>query len=321
MIGRVRAFAVTSKKPGGPVETTRYWPRRIERPEDVPPAFEEQFADSADESAEVVYVPAPGSLSSAQKEHLVVWSDESLAIHTAQGDRRSVLGSALGEIEQLEWGSVLLHSWMTIWAGGGSVTIHFNSVREDLFRPLVTTIRRASWTGEDERALQDDHAAPGLSAGSEAEKLRHLRPRTIKFVNYGSRCLLPGERIVSTLFQELFSARARRGGRFVPLRWYVSPHLFVLTDRELVFLREEHELALLKRYAYQYGCVREFVARSRVADVHVDERDGFRELVVRTTSDRTIRSKFALDNAELPIFLRAAREIAGKPGVLGASRG
>ncbi|MGZ4414788.1 MAG: hypothetical protein ACXVRZ_10520 [Gaiellaceae bacterium] len=130
--------------------------------------------------------------------------------------------------------------------------------------------------------------------------------------------MVPGEPVASTLFQELFSARALRGGRFMPLSWYVSPHLFILTGKELILLREEQELALLKRYAYQYGCVRTFLANQRIADVQVDEHDGFQELAVRTTKGQTIRSRFARDNPELPGFLQAVHEIACKKDVSGS---
>lgn len=125
------------------VETARYWPRRIESLRDVPSVFKDKVTGYDFASSDVLYAPASAALSSPKREHLVVLCDSSLTVHTAQRGGKEISSAPLSGVETLEWGCVLLQSWLKIWTTKGEVSVFFNTVREELFTPVAVAIRTA----------------------------------------------------------------------------------------------------------------------------------------------------------------------------------
>ncbi|HUX11593.1 MAG TPA: hypothetical protein VMW87_01120 [Spirochaetia bacterium] len=286
----------------GSVETLRYWPKQVSCPEDVPGSFAEELHGEDLSSLRVLYAPQAASPFGPQKEHLLLFRGNELTVHTASRRERSTFVTRLGEVHRLEWGRVLLRSWLAIFAGTSKAMVTFNTVREDLFVPVAAAIRGGSFG--------DDADEAGSDLTTERAKLDYLASSGYKFMNYGRRSLMRDERILSTLYQETFPLHTIRFGGFRLLTQFATPCLLLLTDRELILIREEQEFTWSRRQ--NYGCVQTFIPVPLLEESQFGECDSGLELAVRTSAGGEVRARMARDNSQLPAFTASLQGVIRK---------
>jgi len=108
-----------------------------------------------------------------------------------------------------------------------SSTFKFNSVTDYLFTPILENIRLATVDSRDE------------VLSSELEKFDHWAEVNYKFMNYAKHSLVRGEKVIQAVLQaEIRAGEFTLMGRTFYRR--ISPaHMTILTDRELIVVREE----------------------------------------------------------------------------------
>jgi hypothetical protein len=200
------------------------------------------------------------------------------------GHRLACTYYAPEQVDLIEYGVLLLHSWILIHGqdvGGTaqSVTVRFNSVSDYLMAPFVDCLRGP--------AMGDSAAALDM----ERAKLDYLAESHYKFRTYGRSSLRAGATIQQLIFQpEIRHPRLRLLGKsFTRL---VSPaHLSILSDSELISIRDDPGQRWSK--GSPHGAIWTYMPRAKITGVTLTPRaDGLRELGVHLREDLCIRSLF-----------------------------
>ena len=138
-----------------------------------------------------------------------------------------------------------------------SPTFKFNSVTDYLFTPILERIRPATVDSQD------------AAQSSESEKFDHLVRLNFKFMNYAKRSLLAGEKVVQTILQP----EIRAGVLTVLGKTYyrtISPtHMSILTDRELIMIREDER----QSGEDKYGGIWDYIPLTKIVSLSLSGKD------------------------------------------------
>lgn len=138
-----------------------------------------------------------------------------------------------------------------------SSIFRFNSVSDHLFTPILKNIRHGS----------TDARAAALSP--ELEKFNRWVSLNYKFMSYAKRSLAGGEKVIHAILQpEIRAGVVKVRGKTI-YRTISPTHACILTDRELIMIREE------KRRAEEdkYGGIWDYIPLSKITDLSLREKD------------------------------------------------
>jgi hypothetical protein len=139
-----------------------------------------------------------------------------------------------------------------------SSTIKFNSVTDYLFTPIVEKIRLNAVNAQD--AVQN----------SEVAKFDHLLSVNYKFRNYARRSLLGDEKVIHIILQPEIRTRLLKVLGMTYYRTISPAHLSILTDRELIMIREEARQSGDDRY----GGIWNYIPLNKIVTLSLGERGG-----------------------------------------------
>ncbi len=212
----------------------------------------------------------------------------------------------IDDIGYVEVGVVLLYAWIKISgiASDGvksSSTLKFNAVTDYLLAPIIEEARSAAGTpGDADRNL-------------ELAKFDYLAQSNFKFMSYGRKSILPGEKVIHILLQpeiqeKIFTILGRSFFKTVS-----TTHISILTDRELILIREEEQ----SRWSLnaRYGGIWRYIPLNKIMSVSIarEERDRL-ALSIHLPGDDQIVSSFSTSNqSELDRFLDQLNGVA--PGL------
>ncbi len=191
------------------------------------------------------------------------------------------------QVHLIEYGVLLLHSWITIHGQDDrgsmqSVTVRFNSVSDYLMSPFVDCLRGPNPEGSAS-ALETERA-----------KLDYLAASHYKFRTYGRACVRSGAEVLQTIFQtEIRHERLRVLG--ISLSRLVSPaHLCILSNAELIDIRDDPGQRWSR--GSPHGAIWAYIPRSKITGAGLVPRsDGTQELSVRLQGGLCVRSLFGAD--------------------------
>lgn len=240
--------------------TMSQWPVMVKRPEQIPDSFcealDSQFGAKWPYS---VFIP-PTKWDAAGKRPKVfsMLEDGVMYFEDMKTEVKQVF-YPFKDILYVEIGRMLLSSWMTIH---GMVhgqyrqsTISYNTVRDDLFDPIIERIREE--ISPDESLLE----------GHNGEKLSDLKQLDLKFLNYTKQSLLPGEKIINIIYQPKVQEANERIMETLP----EHTHAVVLTDNELILIKEDNHK--YKNVHSNYGVVKDFIPLNHIKDVSAEALD------------------------------------------------
>jgi hypothetical protein len=233
------SVAVKERKSSEPVmsaaEQTRLsWARTVQSLEELPPAYHSFFADGPLPYA--VLTPTFAGFMRRETERLVYCLDDRLIILEKTPGEPKCTAFSLDDLNYVEVGGVLLRAWIKFQGRANAeqalttVTLRFNAVTDRLFAPFVDRIRGTAASPIDfprdvELSKLDDDAV-GLS---------------FKFRNYARHSLLPGDRVVAAIGQPEMRRPVIRIGHWTYQRTMIVAHMLLLTDRELIIIRDDPE--------------------------------------------------------------------------------
>jgi len=127
---------------------------------------------------------------------------------------------------------------------------------------------------------EDVHIAAELSL--EQAKFDPLRDGHFKFMNYARRSLQPGERVVAyTVQPELRQPRLTVLGKPLALHTLETAHLCILTDHELIVIRDD-PTSMQDYNEARYGGIWDYLPLSQIQGAAIEERPaGYLALLVR----------------------------------------
>ena len=141
----------------------------------------------------------------------------------------------LNALNCLEIGGVLLKAWIKLQGQADhemtltTVALRFNAVTDWLFAPIVGRIRGAAAHPSD------------IPHDLELSKLDDVALPSFKFRNYARRSVLPGDRVIAVLAQPEMRRPVIRLGHWSYQRTIVMAHVVILTNRELIIIRDDPE--------------------------------------------------------------------------------
>jgi hypothetical protein len=184
----------------------------------------------------------------------------------------------------IEYGVLLLQSWITIQGldGGGalqSTTVRFNSVTDYLMAPFVDCLRGPAMQGSAS-ALEMERA-----------KLDYLAESHYKFRTYGRASLRMGASISQAIFQpEIRHVRLKLPG--MSFTRLTSPaHLSILSNCELISIRDDPGQRWSR--GSPHGAIWTYIPRNSITSAALAARaDGTQELSVHLRHELGIRMLF-----------------------------
>jgi hypothetical protein len=253
LIGRLRHFLSKfirqGPKPLSEFDQTRLsWARVAENPDEIPETFKTLFDSlplppGAPFSYTVITPTFRGFLQE-ESEKLICRIGDILYVLELSGGRPVSIGYPLEEISYLETGTVLLSSWFTVQGRDlhgdmRSSTLRFNAITEHMLTPFVSAFR-AAVTG----------TAGNLAEEDEGDIFLALADQNFKFMNYARRSLLAGETIAQFLLQPEIRDEILRLFGFSLSRYVAPAHLAILTDSELILIRDDETQRKTAQKAY-----------------------------------------------------------------------
>jgi hypothetical protein len=260
IVARVRA-----SWPRIPPQDTRArtWARRVESLRDLPelyrPYFDSLPAERMEPFPYTVLTPTFKDIPRrAEREKLVCLLGDELLILEHLDDRLAQTRFPLSGRCFVERGVILLQAWITIrgeTSGGGaqSATLRFNSVTDHIMAPFVDRLRPSP------------AVTSAVDLDAERQRFNYLAQTHYKFYSHGRSSIQPGARVQHILLQpEIRRTHFALLGYSLSRR--LSPaHLIVLTDTELILIRDDESQYWLKGAAH--GAIWSYVARNLITSL------------------------------------------------------
>lgn len=295
----------------GAKQTMSSWARIIECYEDVPEIYKNSCKAlllGRSTFPYVVLAPAISDYKQKTTEKLLCEMDG--IFHVWEHTGRQIVSTAfpLKTIYSLEVGSVLLFSWLTVSGltsdgAAGSATISFNTATQRFLAPFIKQMRptpevvnEADWQ-------------------TELAKFDHLSSSDFKFMNYARESLVRGGHVICSIMQprirkHIFSLF---GQRFY--RTKVLSHLALLTDKEVIFIRDDERTAEIKGRGERYGGVWQYVPLRSVTTAEIAEAEnGLLTLSIKLSiADQQLDKFFEASNKKaLEEFQKKLTQAIGK---------
>ncbi len=264
---------VKAQKAGQPTmsaaEQTRLsWARLVRTIDDLPPAYRSFFAarPAGETFPYSVLTPTFAGFLRRETEKLVCCIDDRLVILEKTSGEPKCTAFPLNDLNCLEIGGVLLKAWIKLQGRADhettltTVTLRYNAVTDWLFAPFVDRIRGTGTHPSD------------VPRELELSKLDDVDLPSFKFRNYARRSILPGDEIIAVLAQPEVRRPVIRLGRWSYQRTIVMAHVLILTNRELIIIRDDPESPQAFDQT-RYGGVWDYVPLNKIERITCRDRD------------------------------------------------
>jgi hypothetical protein len=307
---------ITEQKSDKPVlsaaEQTRLsWARPVRSRDELPSAYHSFFdARPAGEAfPDAVLTPTFAGFMRRETEKLLCCLDDQLIVLERTSGAPKCMAFLLNDVNYVEVGGVLLKAWFKVQGRANNeqplttVTLRYNAVTDWLFVPFIERIRG---TGADPVNVPRD---------LELSKLDDVVLPSFKFRNYARHSILPGDRIIAVLAQPEERRPVIRLGHWSYQRTIILAHVLILTDRELIIIRDDPDSPRSLDQT-RYGGVRDYIPLDRIERIAWRAKDAeVLSLALELPLGDRVESLFAAQRrAEVEWFLNHLIEWA--PGAV-----
>jgi hypothetical protein len=242
------------------------WARLIYSLEDVPEVYRASLGTRLPQGQKFPYVvltPAYDAFRVRITEKLICVLDREILILEENGKEPVLLRYPLEGIRYVEVSSMLLDfrvkiSGVTSEGTSSSSICRCSAASDYLFLPILKKIRlHGALSGDADRPL-------------EQESFDGWTDLNFKFMNLARKSLLEGEKVICAILQpEIRVSRFTVLGR--TFHKTLSPtHVCILTDRELITIREE----ILQGRKDKYGGIWEYVPLNKISSLALSRKSG-----------------------------------------------
>lgn len=270
-------------------QISKSWARKISSYEEVPTIylpFLEKLSITAGSFPFTILTPTfEGFLRRRLTENLVTRVGDSIYIVEDRPDGLVFTEHKIEHINCVEEANILLRSWLKIHsAAEGKLTttlLEFNSVSMELFQSMILAVRRSP-------------SSPASNDNPELDKFDSLMYRDFKFMNYARKSLLPDEIVHAFALQLEITEPLLRGLGLKFRRTVVPKHICILTDKELILIREE--IKPWWHLGRNYGGIWQYIPLSRISSLQLKpQSDEMAALSINLPGDQTIEPLFTAD--------------------------
>ncbi len=242
------------------------WARVIDSFEAVPEIYRDAYQALAGNTGLVPYaVLAPAQASpriSKSSEKLLCEISGALYVLERVGEAVVTTGYRYQDVCSFELGNILLYSQFSIsgrttTGAESTLTVEFNEATLRHFEPFFSKMRPLP-AGPDPSGLQAEQA-----------KFNFLSTENFKFMNFARERLVRGEKVIQTLYQPQNRQKLITvlGHSFYRTRFLA--HLTILTDKEVILIRDDERITEKKRS--RYGGVWRFLPLHSLVSVTLKE--------------------------------------------------
>jgi hypothetical protein len=265
--GQVYASTIVRLPLLGAYEQTRAsWAKSIASYDAVPNAYKDFFEPLLADGRAFPYAvltPSYEGFIHRTTEKLICDLGHEICVLERKGSTFDARSYPLDGISYVEVRTVLLDSHFKICGVTSrgvpdSSTLRFNTVTERLFTPILKRIRLANVDPKD--------AAPSL----ESERFNHWIRLNYKFMNYARHSLLGREKVVQAILQPEIRASVLTVLGRTYYRVISPTHAAILTDRELIIIREEARQSGVDRY----GGIWDYIPLNKIVTLSLSEKNG-----------------------------------------------
>lgn len=248
-----------------PLELTKSsWAVHIKSRAEVPDAYKSFFEPfRADESTfpYTVLTPSYENFIHKTTEKIICVLDHDIYILERKGDSVETQCYPVDEVSYVEMRTALLASSFKICGRTKqgdyvSSTLKFNSITDYLFTPILKRVRPVPV--EPKSVVQS----------TEAEKFNCLADVNYKFMNLARHSLLEGERVIQFVLQPEIQEERLTFLKKTFYRTLSATHMSILTDRELIVIREE----ATQRREDRYGGIWDYIPLGKIESLSISER-------------------------------------------------
>ncbi len=143
-----------------------------------------------------------------------------------------------------------------------SSTFRFNSVTDHLFTPILERIRLAALDSADAKESKD------AARRSELEVFDQWVRLSYKFMNYARRSVLRGDKVVQAILQPEIRVRVFTVLGRTHYRRISPTHATILTDRELIIIREDAR----QRADTRYSGIWDYIPLTKIETLSLSEK-------------------------------------------------
>jgi hypothetical protein len=252
----------------GGQQTMSSWARVIESYEAIPQAYRGLYNTVLGNELSVpytVFAPAISSVRRKSTEKLLCEMNNTIHIWERIGEKVDAIAYPMDTISDLEIGNVLLYSWLTISGvtksgAPASTTVEFNAATGRHLARFIESIRPAPAKVEERETR------------AEQDKFNYLSTENFKFMNFGRKSLVDGEKVLQIILQpKIYKPRIVLGGHILYQTTLSVARLTILTDKELIIIQDdEHGMENGSR---RYGGKWNYIALNHIQSVEVPSRD------------------------------------------------
>lgn len=267
------------------------WAKVLESYSMVPEVYRDFFKTlpgSLQEFPYAVLAPPLHGFRHKTTEKLICEMNNTIYVLERAGTGFTAKGYPLKTIRDVEMGSILLYSWITISGvtseGVSSFsTVEFNAVTSERFTPFISKIRPGTGGA----------GTPELRA--EQARFNNLISASFKFMNYARSSLVPGEKVLYTLWQPELRERINVVFSLPFYQTVSTAHLTILTDKELILIRDDERVTPHK--GNRYGGVWQYIPLRSIASASIAEQpEGLLTLSISLSPNGHLDRIFALSS-------------------------
>lgn len=275
------------------------WPKLINSYEEIPGLFQNKTIAKELKDVEfpyMIFIPPFRSGFKKYNPMIIYIHNQSLHIIEKDGKKLETYIIPLENINYIETGTILLNSWVKVSGEIEGMAFYkkfeFNSVAAGLFKIIIDTIRNYNFTSKE-----------ALDIEAEKDKFNYLSHIIYKFMTYGRQSLLSGSKVIKLAVQpEITVEKAKVFGKSLK-KTLSSSHLCVLTDKELIILKDtDHKFS-------KYGIISTYIPLQKIVSVSLEGDIQYENLVLNlnfSVNDR-ISLLFSKDmKGEMSMFLDSA---------------
>lgn len=274
----------------------RTWVRRLRSYEEIPQDFQPAFPEYEDRFPYTLLIPEDRFplFRKRNKKILCVYEDRFVLLEALRNEIQTS-SNMFTDVLYLERGKILLYSWLRTVTPSDTLLIRFNTTNEYLFDPVIDKVRQG---------MSDSHpngVAPGENE-QELSKFDYLRTVNFKYMNYGRRSIRPDDSVISIVYQPERCIQEFRFLNTTLFRRYATDHLSILTEKELILIKEDKRVKTDKER--RYGGVFTYIPRRQIHGISFisDPEDSHCVMEVTLPENTRLASEFSSANEELKLL-------------------
>ena len=283
-------------------QTMKTWARVLHAYEDIPEVFRTAFPAYEGTFPYTVLIPEDRySLFHKRNERILCMFDDRIVMLEASRNDLKTLVVPFRDVLYIEQGRVLLNSWLTIRTLSDTLSMRFNTTNLRCFTPVIESIRRgiADSSSQNHNAEQYER---------ERNKFNYLNTLNYKYMNYGRQSIRPGDTVKMSVYQAPRCVRTITFLTRVLLKQYATSHLSILTDKEIILIKENARIKSGTKNLY--GGVFSYIPLRHIEDLSLTphmEGPKHQTLNIMVSGNMSRSSEYSEENVEIPAFYRACR--------------